>query len=221
MSIDSTPSLIDINTPTSGSVSKGTLKKMWRHVKSLKAKARLWSSPPPRELVRAAPSQSLESSTNDSIDSMKAKRVLLQARRTPLSHSSSTSLQSDHGSFTSVSYTANSGNTSTSLLTWTSSNHDYHHEQRASWSSIGSDPRSHSGSPLVRLLLNHPNYHSYWSQSFSPLQSSIGSEWMAHLSTTPLTHYYSFYPSPKSPVDPYRYKMQQRRILSSVLRDLP
>lgn len=215
MSIDSTLSLAETNKP-SGSFSKGTLKKMWRRVKSLKPKPRLWTSLLPREHIRASPSPSLESMATDS---MAAKRVLLQRRRTPLLQPlSSTNLQREHSSFTSISYRANS---STSRPTWTSSSHDYHHEQHPSWSSIESDPRRHSGSPRPRLLLDHPYYHPYRSQSFSPVQSSTGSEWMAHLSTTPLTHYYSFYPSPRNPPDPYRRKMQQRRILSSVIRDLP
>ncbi|KAI9232235.1 MAG: hypothetical protein BYD32DRAFT_173849 [Podila humilis] len=229
ISLDSTSSLVELNKPPSRPFSKITLKEMWRRVKSLKPKARLWTLSRSRveKVHEPLPHPPVETSLADS--SLTAKRALLQARRTtpslspPQPLSSRVNLQSDHGSFTSVSYRA-ANSSAASWPTWTSSNQDYFHEQRVSCSSIESGPRRPRLLP-PRLLLDHPLYYQpvYWSQSFSPHQSITESELMAHLSLTPPSansRYYSLHP-PQSPVDPYRHKMQQRRILSSVLRDLP
>lgn len=202
---------------------------MWRRFKSLKPKARLWILPRSRvdKVHGPSPHPHVDTSLTDS--SLTAKRVLLQARRVtaspspPQPLSSRANLQSNHGSFTSVSYRA-ANSSAASRPTWTSSNQDYRHEQRVSCSSIEFGPRRLRPVP-PQLLFDHPLYYQsvHWSQSFSPHQSITESELMAHLSLTPLSanpHYYPLHP-PRSPVDPYRHKLQQRRILSSVLRDLP
>lgn len=229
MSIDSTSSLVELNKPPSRSFSKSTLKEMWRRVKSRKPKARLWTLSRSRveKEQELLPHPPVETSLADS--SLTAKRILLQAHRTtpslsppqPLSYRAN--LQSDHGSSTSINYRA-ANSSASSRLTWSSSSQDYRHEQRVSCSSIESGPRRPRPLP-PRLLLDRPLYCQpvYWSQSFSPHQSITEFELMAHLPLTPLSAnsgYYSLHP-PQSPVDPYRHKMQQRRILSSVLRDLP
>ncbi|KAF9419552.1 hypothetical protein BGZ94_009374 [Podila epigama] len=179
-------------------------------------------------------------------EAMVAKRVLLESRQrlpptlqlpTGAQPHPRTHLQSDHGSFTSVSMSSGANSSAISRPTWTSSKRfvrQKQHEQRVSWSSIDSNG-SHRLHHLYDYKSTYPVYYQpiYSSTSTSTHPDiSLGSqEWQTPLSVTSTAPTKSYCRSnigsrggqvsaQKQLCDPYRHQLQQRRILIGVLREL-